>query len=84
MYFLLAVLLLIVGHSVRVKRWHNILPGNDNSLRSIQFSALSLGYVFNFFIPLRLGELVRAGIFSYLGKKSLDIVTGKQIGRAHV
>lgn len=72
-YFLGAVFYLILGHSIRVKRWNNLLPGRDDSTRSIQFTSLSLGYVVNFFVPFRLGEVVRAGVFSYLGKQSFAL-----------
>jgi hypothetical protein len=68
--FIFAIIFLIVGHAIRVKRWNNILPGNDNSLRSVQFASLSIGYVINFFIPLKVGEVVRAASYSFLGKKS--------------
>ncbi|MCF4175269.1 lysylphosphatidylglycerol synthase transmembrane domain-containing protein [Vibrio sp. McD22-P3] len=72
-YFSLAVLLLIVGHSVRVRRWNNILPSESDSLRSVQFASLSLGYVINFFVPFKLGELVRACSYSFLGKRDLSV-----------
>ncbi|MGG7444980.1 lysylphosphatidylglycerol synthase transmembrane domain-containing protein [Kosakonia oryzendophytica] len=73
LYFLVAVFFLILGHSIRVKRWNNLLPGRDDTARSIQFTSLSLGYVVNFFVPLRLGEIVRAGVFSYLGRQSFAL-----------
>lgn len=73
LYFLVAVFCLILGHSIRVKRWNSVLPGRDDTARSIQFMSLSLGYVVNFFVPLRLGEIVRAGVFSYLGRQSFAL-----------
>lgn len=69
LYFCLAVVLLIIGHSIRVRRWNNILPGNDDSLRSVQFASLSIGYVANFFVPFKLGELLRTVSYSLWGKK---------------
>lgn len=68
----MAVGFLIVGHSVRVRRWNNILPNNDDTLRSVQFASLSIGYVANFFIPLKLGELLRSVSYSFWGKKDFS------------
>lgn len=68
--FFISVVLLIIGHSIRVKRWNNLLPCDKESLRSVQFSALSVGYLVNFFIPFKIGEILRAGAYSFWGKKS--------------
>lgn len=72
LYFYLAIFLLIIGHSIRVRRWNNILPDNDDSLRSVQFASLSIGYVVNFFIPFKLGELLRTFSYSFWGKKDFS------------
>lgn len=72
LYFIIAVALLIIGHSIRVRRWNNILASQDGSLRSVQFASLSLGYVVNFFIPYKLGELLRAVLYSFWGKKDFS------------
>lgn len=69
--FLLAVLFLFLGHAVRVRRWKLLLPPSQTHTSSPEFAALSVGYVLNFILPLKAGELVRCVIYSFLAKKDL-------------
>ncbi len=59
-----AVLLQFVGHIVRAYKAKIIFGITKESSVRFQFRALSIGYLFNAVLPLKLGELVRARIIS--------------------
>jgi hypothetical protein len=60
----LAVILQIIGQIVRARKTALLFePVKPSSVR-FQFRALSVGYLFNAILPLRLGELIRARIIS--------------------
>jgi len=56
----LAVILQILGHILRAKRTKLILDQAAKSSDRFQFASLSIGYLFNALLPLRIGELIRA------------------------
>lgn len=56
----LAVVVQMAGHVFRVKRTKLILDKASPSSARFQFGMLSVGYLFNAFLPLRIGELVRS------------------------
>lgn len=61
---ILAVALQLAGHVVRAKKAEYLFqPIKENTTR-FQFRALSIGYLFNTLLPLRLGELIRARIIA--------------------
>ena len=65
-YIISAVFMLAFGHFLRMIRWRQFIevyekPNERNLLR-----ALSLGFLVNFFVPFRVGDLVRA---VYAGRK---------------
>ena len=55
-----AVALQLIGHLLRAKRTKLILDQAAASSDTFQFGALSVGYLFNALLPLRIGELVRS------------------------
>lgn len=60
----LAVFLQLAGHWVRARKAKYLFsPVKENTTR-FQFRALSIGYLFNALLPLRLGELIRARIIA--------------------
>ncbi len=65
----LAVVLQLTGHLLRAARTKLVLDQAAPSSLRFQFGALSIGYLFNTLLPLRLGELVRA----YLASRRLRI-----------
>ncbi|MEI7918251.1 MAG: lysylphosphatidylglycerol synthase transmembrane domain-containing protein [Candidatus Saccharibacteria bacterium] len=56
----LAVIVQMIGHVLRAKRTKLIIDQAASSSSRFQFLALSIGYLFNALLPLRLGEIVRA------------------------
>lgn len=68
MLFLAAVILLTVGHILRIARWSYLLAGYANPTKSAYFLSLGLGYFFNYLLPFRLGEIIRAATFSKIAK----------------
>ncbi len=55
-----AIIALFLGHYFKMLRWRQFVeiyerPKNDNLLKS-----LTIGYLFNFCFPLRIGDIVRA------------------------
>jgi len=61
---LLAALLQVAGHIVRAIKMRVLLGPIIRSTIRFQFRALSVGYLFNALLPLRLGELIRAQIIA--------------------
>jgi hypothetical protein len=59
-----AALLQIGGHIVRAYRARLLLSPIKESTARFQFRALSVGYLFNTVLPLRIGELIRARIIA--------------------
>ena len=59
-----ALVLLVAGHLMRVARWSLLLRQVGTPWSMAGFLALSLAYVINTFVPLRLGELARAAYYA--------------------
>ena len=58
--FIGAVLCLLAGHLFKVARWGRFVNLYEEPPVSRLSGALGIGYALNFFLPLRLGEIVRA------------------------
>lgn len=67
---LLAVILQISGHLVRAYKMRYILTPVRQGTTRFQFRALSLGYLFNTVLPLRIGEIIRSYVIATGGKMS--------------
>ncbi len=61
-YVALAVLVQLAGHILRMLRTKTVLDQVHKGRAIDQFGALGAGYLFNMLLPLRMGELLRAGI----------------------
>lgn len=61
---MIAVGVQIVGHIFRAKRTKLVIDQAASSSVRFQFLNLSIGYLFNALLPLRLGEIVRAYLIS--------------------
>lgn len=59
-----AVVLQLVGHIVRARRMQCLIAPVKQGTVRFQFRALSIGYLFNVLLPLKLGELVRAKLIA--------------------
>jgi hypothetical protein len=59
-----AVALQLIGHWIRAKKTALLFGKVKESSARFQFRALSIGYLFNAILPLRIGELIRARIIS--------------------
>src|ERR1700747_1269233 len=57
--YLLASVLLLMGHVTRALRWRLLFPAQSKQDRFSLLLGLSLGYAINSIMPLRLGELAR-------------------------
>ncbi|TAA44344.1 flippase-like domain-containing protein [Pseudoxanthomonas winnipegensis] len=65
-WFVMAVLTLLLSHIIRTIRWRVILSRSGVEVSNTRpLAALSVGYLINTLLPLRLGELVRTGLLSY-------------------
>jgi len=60
LYFTAAVILLVLGHFFRTKRWKQFIMIYERSDDGQLLQALAVGYTINFFIPFRAGDIVRA------------------------
>ena len=58
--FTAAVLVLLMGHAIRILRWTQFIKIYEQPERSILLRSLGIGYAVNFFIPFRAGDIVRA------------------------
>ena len=54
-----AISLTLVGHILRIERFTLILNEKSISKRD-SYESLAIGYIFNSFLPIRLGEIARA------------------------
>lgn len=61
---MVAILMQLVGHILRVKRTKLVIDQAAASSAQFQFAALSTGYLFNALLPFRFGEVVRALLIS--------------------
>lgn len=59
-----AVILQIAGHCIRAYKMRFLLAPVTGSTTRFQLRALSIGYLFNALLPLRLGELIRAQVIA--------------------
>lgn len=55
-----AVIVQLFGHLFRAKRTKLVIDQATPSSLKFQFSTLSTGYLFNAFLPLKLGEIIRS------------------------
>lgn len=58
--FVLAVVMLSLGHYFKMLRWNQFIEIYEHPSRKSLLQALITGYIVNFYIPFRLGDLVRA------------------------
>lgn len=63
--FIAAILIICLAHIVRVMRWELLIGTYEKPSGKKLMKALSLGYFINFFIPFKLGDVIRA---LYAGK----------------
>lgn len=70
MYFaillMLSILTLFMGHCFKMLRWRQFIQIYEFASRKTLMQALSIGYIISFFLPFRLGDVVRVLI---AGKK---------------
>ncbi len=64
--FLACVLLLMLGHTVKLLRWRRLIRLYEAPAAASLLRAMSLGYALNFILPFKLGDLFRA---IYAGKR---------------
>ncbi|MEK5490591.1 lysylphosphatidylglycerol synthase transmembrane domain-containing protein [Paenibacillus sp. FSL R7-0297] len=61
--FLSAIILLMLGHYFKMLRWKQFVEIYETPSEGVLLRSLSLGYMVNFCLPFRLGDLIRI-IFS--------------------
>lgn len=66
LYFICAILFICVAHMVRIIRWELFIGIYEKPDRPKLIQAMSFGYILNFFLPFKLGEIARAW---YAGRK---------------
>lgn len=71
-YLILATILLFSGHIVRILRWELYINVYEKPQKGSLFRGLFLGYLFNFFVPFHLGEILRAYVASKKMKNGLS------------
>lgn len=57
---MLSIVILCVGHYIRTLRWELFVSVYEKPDRNSLISSLSIGYIFNFFVPFKLGDIIRA------------------------
>jgi hypothetical protein len=60
LFFLTAVILLVVGNVIRTLRWQQIIETYEKTSTGNLLFSLSVGYAINFFMPFRVGDVFRA------------------------
>lgn len=78
LFFVMAILLVCIAHYVRVKRWELFIQVYEKTDERNLTQALASGYLLNYVLPYKLGDLFRAW---YSGKKMKN---GKTLGLSTV
>lgn len=60
LYFLLSILLLLVGHTFRLLRWEQFVRIYERPQRGTMLRGMAGGYAINTILPLHLGDVFRA------------------------
>lgn len=58
--FMSGAVLLFIGHYFKILRWKQMIEIYEQPGRATLLNALSVGQIINFFLPFRVGDLVRA------------------------
>ena len=56
----LSIVILCVGHYIRILRWELFVSVYEKPDGNSLISSLAIGYIFNFFVPFKLGDIIRA------------------------
>ena len=70
--FFIAVLIMVIGHLLRLKRWSNLIYTYEHPKTDVMWSAMILGYGVDFIVPFHIGDIVRG------------IVTGKRLKNKYI
>ena len=60
LYFVLALVLVLVGHAFRLLRWEQFIRIYERPLRGQMLRGMAGGYALNFVLPFHLGDVFRA------------------------
>ena len=61
-YLIIAIILLTMGHMVKIHRWKQFLKIYEEPDTFQLLNSLAIGYAVNFFIPFRAGDFIRAAL----------------------
>ena len=64
--FICSIILLMAGHALRLMRWSSFIKTYEHPPVGALLRSMALGYALNFFVPFRLGDILRA---YYSGKR---------------
>ena len=59
-YYVFALLFICIAHMIRIIRWELFIGVYEKPRRDKLIQAMSYGYLLNYFLPFKMGELVRA------------------------
>jgi uncharacterized membrane protein YbhN (UPF0104 family) len=71
-WLIVALVLGCSSHFARVQRWSYVIRAAYPAPFRILFSATQIGFLVNFIVPARVGELVRAYVLASLAKRPLS------------
>jgi len=57
---IVAILTICIAHIIRIYRWELFIKSYEKPNRKNLLQAMAIGYLLNFFLPFKLGDLVRA------------------------
>ena len=60
LYFVLALALVLVGHTFRLLRWEQFIRIYERPMRGRMLRGMAGGYALNFVLPFHLGDVFRA------------------------
>lgn len=78
LFFLAAISCMILAHIVRIIRWELFISVYEKPDRASLIKALSVGYLLNYILPFKLGDLVKA----YLAGRKMK--SGRALGLSTV
>jgi hypothetical protein len=73
-FVVVSIIIFFVGHILKMLRWELFVQIYEQPVRRRLLTAISIGYLINHIIPMRVGELVRAMIASTKSKNGFPLM----------
>jgi uncharacterized protein (TIRG00374 family) len=73
-FIIISIIIFFIGHVLKVLRWELFVQIYEQPVRHRLLTSLSIGYLVNHIVPIRVGEIVRAVIASTKSKNGFPLM----------